>query len=151
MDCLGDTQDASYQFRSGFTFDNNEIYAVVGTLGTTTSNATYVSLGVNNFRLKLGAENIDGTRLLGSAMPDFYPGVNNLDKFYVYYFTRNCEGLEDLTHGFCESIEDTELMIPPGDRASIVERDYLKMGTRRGPDSALTLPSVVLKLQRPVP
>jgi len=149
MDCLGDTQDASYQFRAGFTFDNDEVYAVVGTLGTATGNATYVSLGVNNFRLRLGAENVDGTRLVGSATPDFYPGVNNLDKFYVYYFTRHCEGLEDLTHGFCASVEDTELVIPPGDKASLVERDYLKVGTRRGPDSTLTLHSIVLRLQRP--
>ncbi len=67
MDCLGDTQDASYQFRGGFGFDNGEVYAVVGTLGTATGNATYVSLGVNNFRLRLGAENVDGTKLVGSA------------------------------------------------------------------------------------
>ncbi|MDD5099844.1 MAG: hypothetical protein PHP66_02725, partial [Syntrophales bacterium] len=107
MDCLADTQDASYQFRGGYGFDDGEVYAVVGTLGTATGNATYVSLGVNNFRLRLGAENIDGAKLVGSAKPEWYPGVDNLDKFYVYYFTRRCEGLEKLTHGFCLSVEDT--------------------------------------------
>jgi hypothetical protein len=149
MDCLGDTQDASYQFRGGFGFDDDEVYAVVGTLGTATGNATYVSLGLNNFRLRLGAKNVDGGKLVGSADPEWYPGVNNLDKLYVFYFTRNCAGLEELTHGFCVSVEDTELVIPPGVRATFVERDYMKVGTQRGPDSKLTLPSVALKLQRP--
>ena len=149
MDCLGDTQDASYQFRGGYGFDNGEIYAVVGTLGTATGNATYVSWGVNNFRLRLGAANVDGAKLVGSAKPEWYPGVDNLDKLYVYYFTRHCEGLEGLTHGFCLSVEDTELVIPPGVRATLVERDYMVPGTQRGPDSKLTLPSMALKLQRP--
>jgi hypothetical protein len=75
--------------------------------------------------------------------------VENLDKLYVYYFTRDCDGLEELTHGFCYSVEDTELVIPPGDKASLVERDYISEGTQREPDSTLTLPSMVLTLQRP--
>jgi hypothetical protein len=149
MDCLGDTQDATYQFRGGNTFDDNEVYAVVGTLGTATGNATYVSLGINNFRLRLGAENVEGTKLVGSANPDWYPGVENSDKLYVYYLTRHCEDLVGLTHGFCLSVGDTALAIPPGVRATIVERDYLRPGTERGPDSRLTLPSTVLKLRRP--
>ena len=151
MDCLGDTQDASYQFRGNLRFDNNEVYAVVGTLGTATGNATYVSLGLNNFRLRLGAANVDGAKLEGSATAEWYPGVDNLDKLYVYYFTRDCAGLEDLTHGFCSPVEDTALVIPPGDMASLVERDYMSVGTQRGPDSTLTLPSMVLKLHRPAP
>ena len=61
------------------------------------------------------------------------PWVNNLDKLYVYYFTRDCEGLENLTHGFCFSVEDTELAIPPGDSASIVERDTFAKGHSAGP------------------
>lgn len=149
MDCLGDTQDASYQFRGGYTFDDDEVYAVVGTLGTATGNATYVSLGVNNFRLRLGAENVEGTKLAGSADAGWYPGVDNLDQLYVYYFTRHCEGLEALTHGFCLSVEDTPFAVPPGVRATIVERDYMRPGTGRGPDSRLTLPSTALKLRRP--
>jgi len=149
MDCLGDTQDASYQFLGGFGFDNNEVYAVVGTLGTATGNATYVSLGINNFKLRLGAANVDGTKLVGSADPAWYPGVPNLDKLYVYYFTRNCEGLKDLTHGFCLSVQDTELVVPYGVKTSLVERDYMAVGTQRGPDSKFTLPSVVITFQRP--
>jgi len=149
MDCLGDALDASYQFRGGYQFNDGEVYAVVGTLGTATGNATYVSLGVNNFKLRLGAENVEGTKLVGSADPRWYPGVDNLDKLYVYYFTRHCEGLEKLTHGFCLSVKDTELVIPPRVNATFVERDYIVPGTQRGPDSKLTLPSRVLSLQRP--
>jgi hypothetical protein len=149
MDCLGDTQDASYQFRGGFRFDNGEVYAVAGTLGTATGNATYVSLGVQDFRLRLGAVNVDGTKLLGSANPDWYPGVDNLDKFYVYYFTRDCEGLGNLTHDFCLSVQDAELVIRSSDAASFVQRDYIRVGTQRGPDSKLVLPPIVLKFQRP--
>ena len=149
MDCLGDTQDASYQFRPGNWFDHGEVYAVVGTLGTATGNAIYVSLGLNNTRLRLGAKNVDGSKLVGSADPAWYPEVGNADKLYIYYFTRDCAGLEDLTHGFCIPVEDTALVIPPGDAATFVERDYMAVGTQRGPDSTLTLPSRVLKLQRP--
>lgn len=151
MDCLGDTQDASYQFRGGYGFDNGEVYAVVGTLGTATGNATYVSLGLQNFRLRLGAVNVDGSRLVGSADPAWFPGVGNLDKLYVYYFTRDCVGLKTLTHDFCQSVPATPLVMPPGDRASFVERDYIRAGTQRGPDSTFTLPSMVLKLQRLAP
>lgn len=146
MDCLGDTQDASYQFRPGQTFDDDEVYAVVGTLGTETGNATYVSLGVNNTRLRLGALNVDDSELAGSAEPY---GVNNSAELYVHYFTRDCEGLEDLTHGDCTSVADTEFVIPSGARASFVERDYIAAGTQRGPDSTLTLPSIALELHRP--
>lgn len=147
MDCLGDTQDASYQFRPGLTLDSGEVHAVVGTLGTETGNATYVSLGVNNIRLRLGAINVDGPQLQGSAEP--YE-VGHADELYVHYFTRDCTGLEDLTHGNCTAVGNTEFLIPPGQRASLVERDYIAVGTQRGPDSALTLPSIVVTLQRPM-
>jgi hypothetical protein len=151
MNCLGDAQDASYQFRPGLGLDDGEVYAVVGTLGTATGNATYVSLGVNQFRLRLGCINVDGTQLEDSATPEFCPGAGHLDKLFVYYFTRDCQGLEDLTHGFCASIEATDLVIPYGYKATFVERDYIKVGTQRGPDSTLLLPSIVLALQRPAP
>jgi hypothetical protein len=149
MDCLGDTQDASYQYRGGYGFDDDQVYAVVGTLGTATGNATYVSLGVQNFRLRLGAVNVDGNKLHGSIDLYLDSGVDNLNNFYVYYFTRDCEGLEDLTGNFCLSVEDSPLVIPEGDRGSFVERNYMSVGTQRGPESSLILPSRVLKLKRP--
>jgi hypothetical protein len=150
MDCLGDTQDASYQFHAGYGFDDNQVYAVVGTLGTATGNATYVSLGVQNFRLRLGAVNVDGNKLVGSTYQYRETGVeDNLDKLYVYYFTRNCEGLKDLTDDFCLSVEDSDLVMPGSDTGSFVERNYMRVGTQRGPESTLIVPSRVLKLQRP--
>ena len=149
MDCAGDTQDASYGFCPGITFDNGEVWAAIGTLGTETGNATYVGLGVNNFRLRLGAKNIDYTKLEGSAA--FYSDgdIENLDKFFVYYFARDCSGLEPWTHGYCAEVEDSELVLPAGDRGALSERDYLAPGTLRGPDSTLLLPSKALKLKQP--
>lgn len=144
MDCLGDTQDASYQFRPGLLFDSGQVYAVVGTLGTETGNASYVSLGVNNTRLRLGAKNIDGSELVGSA--GSY-AVDHAEELYVHYFTRDCSLVADLTDGHCTSVEAA--VLPVGVRASLVERDYMAVGTQRGPDSTLTLPSRVLQLQVP--
>ena len=87
--------------------------------------------------------------LEGSAA-NFYGEFENADKLYGCYFTRDCAGLEELTYGFCMSVEDTELVIPTGRAGTLVERDYMAVGTQRGPDSTLTLPSRVLKLDRPV-
>ena len=147
MDCAGDTQDASYGFCPGITFGDGEVWAVIGTLGTETGNATYVGLGLNNFRLRLGAKNVDYTKLEGSAA--FYGNTANLDKFFVYYFARDCSGLESWTHSYCAEVEDSPLVLPAGDRAAFTERDYIVPGTQRGPDSTKLLPSRVLKLARP--
>lgn len=149
MDCAGDTQDASYGFCPGITFDDGEVWAAIGTLGTETGNATYVGLGVNNFRLRLGAKNIDYTKLEGSALNYGNGSIGNLDKFFVYYFARDCSGLESLTHGYCAEVEDSSLVLPKGDRGALTERDYLVPGTARGPDSTMLLPSRALKLERP--
>jgi hypothetical protein len=146
MDCVGDTQDATYQFRPGLSFDDDEVYAVVGTLGTTTGNATYVSLGVNNIRLRLGTLNVDGDLLAGSAASY---GVPNSDHLYVHYFTRDCSDLYGLTQGRCTEVGTGPLELPSGDLASLVERDYIAPGTERGPESTLTVPSLALRLQRP--
>ncbi len=149
MDCAGDTQDASYGFCAGITFDAGEVWAAIGTLGTETGNATYVGLGLNNFRLRLGAKNIDYTMLEGSAMPYDNGNIGNLDKFFVYYFARDCSMLESWTHGYCADVEDSELVLPAGDRAALTERDYIVPGTLRGPESTMLLPSRALKLMQP--
>ena len=75
--------------------------------------------------------------------------IGNLDKFFVYYFARDCSGLDTYTHGNCEEVEDSELVLPVGNRAALTERDYIAPGTLRGPDSTLLLPSRALKLVRP--
>ncbi|MGA2491151.1 MAG: hypothetical protein ABSF99_13370, partial [Anaerolineales bacterium] len=102
MDCLGDNQDASYIGMGIFPLDSGQVYAVVGTLGTRTGNAVYVGLSVNSSRFLKGLANIKDTQLQDTA--DEYAGsVNNLDKLYTYYFTRDCSGLESLTGGNCFS------------------------------------------------
>jgi hypothetical protein len=146
QNCLGDNWDASYQIFGPMSLDNGEVYAVAGTLGTETGNATYVGLGINQRSLLKGVANLFDEDLDGTA--DQYAGeVSNSGKFYLYYFTRDCSGLEDLTDGHCFPLPET--MIPPGDHLVVSIRNYVRPGTQRGPDSSLVLPSMVLQLQRP--
>lgn len=143
--CLLDNWDTTYQFYSAMSLDNGEIYAVAGTLGTETGNATYVGFGINQVSVLKGAADLSDDDLRDTA--NAYAGeVNNTDKFYLHYFTRDCSGLEDLTDKHCKSLKE---VIPPRDHFAISIRDYIKPDTQRGPDSPLLLPSRVLKLKRP--
>ncbi len=144
--CLGDNWDTSYQLFGPASLDNGEIYAVAGTLGTETGNAMYVGLGINQASLLKGVADLSDGDLRGTA--NEYSGeVNNTGKFYLYYLTRDCSGLENLTDSHCLALPET--MIPPGDHFAVSIRDYIRQGTQRGPDSSLVLPSMVLKLKRP--
>jgi hypothetical protein len=146
-DCLGDNWDAAYQvWGPPKSLDNGEIYVVAGTLGTETGNATYVGLSINKTSQFAGVKNLSDKVLAGTASG--YAGeVNNTGKFYLYYFTRDCSGLGDLTDGNCFQIEDT--IIAPGDHMVLAVRDYLRPGTQRGPDSSLVLLSRGITLHRP--
>ncbi|UCC76409.1 MAG: hypothetical protein JSW37_13020 [Anaerolineales bacterium] len=154
MNCFGDTQDTTYQFMGQFELDEGQVYAVAGTLGTRTENAVYVGLGVNRFPMKKGVANLFDSELEGTA-DGYADDVANSDLFYLYYFARDCTGLEALTDGNCLSI--TGEMIPicpePGDpacdRAVFSERDYIRPGTQRGPESLLELPAAVIMLETP--
>ncbi len=154
MNCLGDTQDTTYHLGPPLTLDNGEVYAVVGTLGTRTGNASYTGVSINDSFFKKGIANIDDAQLQDTAL-EFAGKVRNADKFYVYYITRSCSGLEALTGGHCLSV--TESMIPPcsPDAAAacgyavVVQRNYIRPGTQRGPDSLLVLSPRILKLHRP--
>lgn len=137
MNCLGDGQDADYQISSGtFQLDDDQVIAVVGTLGTKTGNATYASLSVNWFPELVGVANRDDTVLEESAKK-FKDKLGNPDlyrKFYVYYFARDCTGL----YPWCQEIP--RALIPRGDTIKIVQRNYvnppseLYPNSRRGPD-----------------
>jgi len=143
--CLLDNWDTTYQFAGPFSLDKGEVYALAGTLGTETGNATYVGLGINQVSVLKGAADLSNDDLKGTA--NGYAGtVQNAEKLYLYYFTRDCTGLETLTGGHCLSLKS---VIPPRDRFGASVRDYVEPGTVRGPDSSLVLPSRVLKLQRP--
>jgi hypothetical protein len=132
MNCLGDGQDADYQISSGtFHIDDDQVVAVVGTLGTKTGNATYTSLSVNWFPQLVGVVNRDDAVLEESAKkfkdkltsPDLYK------KFYVYYFARDCTGL----YPWCQEIPRT--LIPRGDTMKILQRNYVNPPSESYPDS----------------
>lgn len=142
--CLGDTWDASYHIHPPTPIDNGEIYVAAGVLGTKSGNAVYTSLGVNQIPMIKGVFDISDKELEGTAK-EYSAEVNNTDKFYLYYFTRNCKGLEHLTYGHCVELS----MIPPGFQIAIAQRNYIKQGTQRGPDSKLVLNPMMMKLNRP--
>jgi hypothetical protein len=154
MNCLADTQDTSYQYSFPLPLGENIVYAVVGTLGTRTNNATYVGLGLTSTMRMLGFDNRSHFDLEDSAS-DYAPVVSNAEKFFVYYFTRNCSGLDSFTGGHCLEISDSDLPLcddpasPVCDKLSISLRDYMPLGSQRGPDDNYILPSMVIPLQRP--
>jgi hypothetical protein len=142
LNCLGDGQDASYFFMPPQPLDDGQVYAVVGTHGTKTGNATYNALSINDASLLKGVGNVPDTALEGSA--DGYAGtVENADKFFVHFFTRDCGAIQRLTDGACTTI--TERMIPPMSDVDAPGdphlhgfftsglRSYVKPGTARGP------------------
>jgi hypothetical protein len=149
MNCLGDGQDASYFFMPPQPLDGGQVYAVIGTLGTKTGNATYSALSVNDASVLKGVGNVPDTdprspdRALEGSANGYAGTVANTDKFFVHFFTRDCGPLEGLTGGACTTI--TERMVPhmtdvraSGDphlhgffTAGL--RSYVKPGTARGP------------------
>jgi hypothetical protein len=144
--CLGDNWDTAYQIYGPASLDNGEIYAVAGTLGTETGNATYVGFGINYVEMFLGVANLSDKDLRGTA--NNYAGeVSNTGKFYLYFFTRDCTGLKDLTDSHC--FEISEKMVPSGKHFAFSVRDYVRQNTQRGPDSSLVLPPEMIKLHRP--
>jgi hypothetical protein len=152
MNCLGATEDAAYFNAPAGTLDTGEVYALVGTLGTATGNATYVGVSANNLTTLQGLMNVPdtdaaspGTDLMGSASA-YAATVPNHAQFYVHYFARNCDAIQGLTDGACTAI--TPDMVPPGVKAAIAVRSYIAPGTRRGPDAALLLNPSILTFRR---
>jgi hypothetical protein len=143
--CLLDTQDTIYQIYGPMPLDNGEIYAIAGTLGTETGNATYVGLGINQMPTVAGVDNLSNEDLRGTAS-EYKAEVANTDKFYLYYFTRDCSGLEELTGTNCRALDS---LYPTGTELLISLRDYVKPGTLRGPDSSQVLPPMMLQVLRP--
>lgn len=149
MNCLGDNQDASYFLFKPKPLDTGKIYALVGTLATETGNAKYVGLSVNNAALLKGVLNISDEELKGSAN-----GYGDFDKFFVHFFTRDCDAIAAVAQGACTTI--TPDMVPlagddkaPGDPElvgmfSAAVRAYMKPGSERGPDSTRQLRPMVL-------
>jgi hypothetical protein len=135
-DCLGDNSDADYQISPTENLDGGQVLAVVGTLGTMTGNATYVSLSVNWIPPLQGVLNVSDKQLQGTAAPF---GIRTADKLYVHYFARNCSGLENCT-------EVTEQMVPRGGSLKIVQRNYVVPGSARGADPTRVVNPVLIVL-----
>ena len=153
MNCLADNLDTVYHISPQVSVDDQRVYAVVGALSTKTGNATYVGLGLNASTRKLGFDNVSDAELTGSA--DAYgTAVADPDMFFVYYFARDCAGLEPLAGKYCRSVPEAVLPTcnpedPDCDILSFSLREYIRPGTQRGPDAALTLSPRVIVLQRP--
>jgi hypothetical protein len=142
MDCLGDNQDDEPQISGGtYHLDDDQVIAVVGTLGTKTGNATYTSLSVNWFPQLVGVANRDDTVLEESAkkFKDALSKPELYTKFYVYYFARDCSGL----YPWCQEIPRT--LVPKGDTIKIIQRNYITPGSRRGPDPYKVLEPVAIE------
>jgi hypothetical protein len=146
MDCLGDSEDATYRAFGNFELDSGQVYAVVGTLGTETDNATYEAIGINEAVKFKGVGNISDPALKGTA-DDFAKTVQNTKKLFVYYLARDCKGLEKLTKGHCTSV--TKSMVPQGGSMKITIREYIRPGTEHGPESTQLLRPRILTFTRP--
>jgi hypothetical protein len=129
----------------------------VGTLATETGNGTYVGLSVNDASLLKGALNVSDMRLKGSA-GSYGNAVADPDKFFVHFFTRDCDAIADLTDGACTTI--TTDMVPlanddkaPGDPKlhgmfSAAVRAYVAPGSERGANPKLQLRPIALTFTR---
>ena len=154
MNCLADTQDTSYQYSFALPVGQDIVYALVGTLGTQTGNATYVGLGLTSTKRMLGFDNRSDAELINSASA-YSQSVNNTGKFFVYYFTRDCSGLSALTDDRCLEISDTDLPLcadPTADscdKLTFSLRNYMPANTQRGPDDRYMLPAMAIPLMRP--
>jgi hypothetical protein len=156
--CLLDNWDTSYQMYGRLSVDHGEIYAVAGTLGTRTGNATYVGLSINKVSQFVGVANLSDNVLqdtvsgyAGEVSGNNCPAVNHTkttDCLFLYYFTRDCSVVENAT-GEKNCFEIDEKMIPSGKNDSIVlaVRDYIRQGTERGPDSSRVLPPMVIQVR----
>ena len=154
MNCIGDSQDTSYQMTTDFLLDTGYVYAVAGTLGTRTGNATYVGLSVNDSYLIKGVANINSDQLRNTSSA-YAADLTNPSKLYLYYLARDCAAIDELTDGNCLTVTTdmlpicTDLVDPDCHPLKLIQRNYISKGTARGPDSTLLLPPklIPLKLQ----
>jgi hypothetical protein len=156
MNCQGDQQEAAYPFSGPRYLGTDQVFAVVGSLGTETGNATYVGLSANDLSMMAGVANALDTDLednhgniiikgLRGSAGGYAETVANTDKLFVYYFAWDCSVLENVDGGeYCATIPDDLLPSTVGDPAlrgtfTVGLRNYIAEGTQRGPDSSLLL------------
>jgi hypothetical protein len=147
MNCLGDNQDASYFLMRAASLDEGQVYAVIGTLATETENALLVGLSVNDVSLLKGALDVPDTELKGSA--NGYNVVAEPEKFFIHFFTRDCDAIAAITDGACTTITPSMVPLAGDDKAlgdpelhgkfSAAVRAYVAVESERGPDPRLQL------------
>jgi len=153
--CGDNLSDAAFFGTQTLPLDSGQVYALVGTLATETRNATYVGLSVNDASTFLAPAGVTDSVLKGSA-DGYAGGVRNTGKFYVHYFTRDCDRIAPLLDRpeDCTSIT-TEMVPPEGDTSTpgdpalkgsffIGLRDYIVPGTERAPDTSKLLRARIL-------
>jgi len=161
MNCNGDQNDMAIYFSaSPLSLDSGQVIAVVGTLATETGNATYVGLSANDASMMAGVTNVLDTDVNGpdglikglKGSADSY-GVQNSGKFFVHYFTEDCDVLPDSS--WRENCSSTLGVVPAlGDPALqgkfiLALRDYVAPGTERGPDPKKLLTPRILTFTKP--
>jgi hypothetical protein len=156
--CLLDNWDMDLQLYGRPSVDHGEVYAIAGTLGTRTGNATYVALGINKVSQYVGVANLSdevlkdtASRYAEEVSGNKCPAANHTkttDCLFLYYFTRDCSVVENVT-GEKNCFEIDAKLIPPKTMDSIAFslRDYIRPGTQRGPDSSHVLPSMVIRVR----
>ncbi|MGK2906488.1 MAG: hypothetical protein ACSLFH_09115 [Desulfuromonadales bacterium] len=149
MDCLADQQEAGLFFSSPRPTGSGQVYAVVATLATETDNAIYVGLSANDASINGGVPNATllDTQLKGSAGV-YASTVDNTSKFFVRYFTDNCDALEEVPGGLdsCTEISGMSTQGDPALQGMIIIslRNYIAPGTTSGPDAAELLTPRIL-------
>ena len=145
MNCQGDAQDTAYIGSFNSSLDHQEVYALMGTMGTITGNATYVNVSIYESVQFYGVVSIDNTEIQGTATQFCASadctGISNVDKLYLFYITRDCQSL-----GLSNCFSVGEDKIPPGQQFKIVQRTYIKPGTERGPDSTKLVQPIMVQL-----
>jgi hypothetical protein len=137
MNGLAPNEDTAYFMSRRLWLPDDQVYALVGALGTQTGNATYVGLGLNSSLTKPGFANIDDDTLKDTA--NRYRDVPNHELFFLQYFARDCERIKALTRGsHCYSIGDQLPYCPDPDDFTCAElglalRNYLLPSLHRGP------------------
>lgn len=158
MNCLADQQESALYFSSPRALDSGQVIAVVSTLATETSNATYVGLSANDASMMAGVVNVldsdvyipgTGTVMKGlkGSADSFAAIVNNTDKFFVHFFARDCSVLAPAWEEHCTPTDGVHPEIgDPSLRGMfiIALRDYIATHTRRGPDTSKLLTPRIL-------
>ena len=96
----------------------------------------------------LGFDNLSDADLEDTAN-EYASIVNNTDKFFLYYFSRDCSGIDN-----CRVISNEDIPAcddPTGktcDKLSFSMRNYMPPGRLRGPEDKYIMPAWVISLQK---